>query len=232
MSRRRVLVVDDHRLLGESLALALCASGLEVDLPELDSRAALLEQVADDPPHLALLDLELGGEIGDGSTLVRPFVQAGTRVLILSATTDTMRIAAAIEQGAVGHVPKSVPFLELLQVTLAAAEGREVLSDPERQRLLHDLRVFRTRELTALQPFEQLTDREAQVLRALADGRNVTSLARQWFVSESTVRSQVRGVLSKLGVRSQLEAVALALRTGWLGGAPGSGSEPHIPHQR
>lgn len=231
---RRVLVMDDHVLLGESLALALRASGLEVELPSLGSRPALQQLVADHPPDLVLLDLELGGDIGDGTTLVRPFVQSGARVLILSATRDRMKIASAIEQGAMGYVSKSAPFHELLEVTCRAADGGEVLSDVERQELLHGLRVFREREVAAHEPFEHLTEREAQVLRALADGHNVGGLAREWFVSESTVRTQVRGILSKLGVRSQLEAVALALRTGWLDSPPPARADdgPRIPHQR
>ena len=63
---------------------------------------------------------------------------------------------------------------------------------------------------------ERLTGRERQVLEALGEGRTVTDIAASWVVSESTVRSQVRGILTKLGVTSQLEAVALALRVGWL----------------
>lgn len=230
---KRVLVLDDHILLGESLALALRASGLEVELPSLVSCSALTQLVADDPPDLVLLDLELGGDIGDGAALVRPFVQSGARVLILSATQDRMRIASAIEQGAVGHVSKSKPFHELLEVTRRAADGHAVLAEAERQQLLNDLRAFRAREDAAHEPFEHLTEREAQVLRALAEGRNVCGLAREWFVSESTVRTQVRAILFKLGVRSQLEAVALALRSGWLDSLPARPSEgPQIPQQR
>ena len=68
----------------------------------------------------------------------------------------------------------------------------------------------------AREPFDRLTSREQQVLHALADGRSVACIAEDWFVSEATVRSQVRGVLLKLGVSSQLEAVARATKAGWL----------------
>lgn len=231
----RVLLVDDHRLLAETVAAALRASGVEVDVADLSDRAALISGVRDDPPDLVLLDLELGGVIGDGATLVRPFVQAGSRVLLVSAATAQDRVAAGIEQGAVGHVPKSAPFLALLKTSLDAAYGRPVMTPEERQQVLHDLRVRRERTIAAREPFESLTGREQQVLRALADGRNVAQIAREWFVSESTVRSQVRGILSKLGVGSQLEAVALALKSGWLEAPDGesSGSDgPTIPRQR
>ncbi|MGZ5416477.1 MAG: response regulator [Nocardioides sp.] len=243
----RVLVVDDHQLIAESMAAALRSNGLEVRLADLACRTALLEHVRADPPDLVLLDLELGGAIGDGSTLVRPFVQAGARVLLVSATTDQDRIGSALEQGALGHVAKSMPFLSLLHTTLEAAMGGEVMPPEERRKVLHDLRVSRERKAAAHEPFERLTPREQQVLRALADGRNVAGIAAEWFVSESTVRSQVRGILTKLGAGSQLEAVAQALKVGWLkptdapdaitDPGPSRGDDPpedqsHIPRQR
>jgi DNA-binding NarL/FixJ family response regulator len=91
----------------------------------------------------------------------------------------------------------------------------------------------RERKAAAREPFDRLTTREQQVLRALADGRSVTQIATEWFVSESTVRSQVRGVLTKLGAGSQLEAVAQALKAGWLTPTdPPPSGEPRIPRQR
>ena len=241
----RVLVVDDHALIAESVAAALRASGLEVDLADLSSRDRLVDTVRTQPPDLVLLDLELGGAIGDGTTLVRPFVQAGSRVLVVSAVSEPLRIAAALEQGAVGHVPKSASFIDLLRTALEAARGGEVTSATERQHLLHLLRTTREREAAVHAPFERLTAREQQVLRAIADGRNVAQIAKEWYLSESTVRSQVRGILTKLGVGSQIEAVGLALKVGWLKPArrssagpptdaphPQTADDPPIPRQR
>jgi DNA-binding NarL/FixJ family response regulator len=240
----RVLVVDDHALIAESVAAALRASGLEVALADLGNRDRLVASVRALPPNLVLLDLELGGAIGDGTTLVRPFVQAGARVLVMSAVTDPVRIAAALEQGAVGHVPKSASFIDLLKTALAAARGEDVTSPARRQHLLQLLRTTREREAAVHAPFERLTPREEQVLRAIADGRSVGQIAKEWYLSESTVRSQVRGILTKLGVGSQIEAVGLALKVGWLqpakrdspvedaGPEPPAGEDPHIPRQR
>ena len=225
----RVLVVDDHALIAESVAAALRASGLEVALADLSSRDGLVESVRSRPPDLVLLDLELGGAIGDGTTLVRPFVQAGARVLVVSAVTEPVRIGAALEQGAVGHVPKSASFIDLLETAVGAARGQDVTSAAERQHLLQLLRTSRERDAAANAPFERLTAREQQVLRAIADGRTVGQIAREWYLSESTVRSQVRGILTKLGVGSQIEAVGLALKTGWL---QPTRRDPQVPRQR
>lgn len=213
----RVLVVEDHLLLAETLAVALRGEGLTVDIADVGSREDLITRVAVDRPDLVLLDLDLGGSVGDGATLVRPFVQAGARVLVLGARRRRTQIGTAIEQGAVGHLAKTASFDELLATVALAARGEPVMTSEERHQLLRELARIREREVTARRPFERLSTREQQVLRALANGKPVAEIAAEWFVSEATVRSQVRGVLTKLGVGSQLEAVALALRAGWLG---------------
>jgi DNA-binding NarL/FixJ family response regulator len=218
----RVLLVDDHQLLAQSLAVALRLEGVSCVVADLGDRDALLAGVQADPPDLVLLDLELGGAIGDGSTLVDPFVTAGSRVLVVSASDDRTLVGRALEHGAVGIVRKSVDFDVLLSTALAAARGEQVMDPAERQRVLAELRADRSRRAAATEPFDRLTDREAQVLRALGQGSSVSAIAARWFVSEATVRSQVRGVLTKLGVSSQLEAVALAHRSGWWEGGSGA----------
>lgn len=217
MNEPRVLLVDDHQLLVQSLAVALRAEGFDVETADLSHRDALIASVRENPPTLVLLDLELGGEIGDGSTLVRPFVQAGAHVLVVSAATDRLRIAAAIEQGAVGHVDKCAEFDVLLAVARAAARGEEVMSELDRHRMVSELRLARERRNAERAQFDRLTHRERQVLYELSKGKSVGSIASEWYVSEATVRTQVRGVLVKLGASTQLEAVTHAMRSGWLG---------------
>ena len=102
------------------------------------------------------------------------------------------------------------PDRQLLRVVMGAARGETLLDPVERERLLHQLRQHRVTRKRDLAPFERLTPREQQVLRALSVGLTVPRIAQAWVVSEATVRSQVHAVLRKLDVRSQLEAV------GWL----------------
>jgi DNA-binding NarL/FixJ family response regulator len=215
----RVVVVDDHALLGQSLAVALGLEGHLATVADLHDGDALLAGIVADPPDLVLLDLDLGGAIGDGTTLVRPLVNAGVPVLLVSAIDDPCRIGAALEQGAVGAVHKVVPFDVLLRTVVAAAHGCEVMPAQERHRIITELRRAREREHALREPFERLTRREQQVLEELSQGKTVGHIADEWFVSEATVRSQVRGVLTKLGVGSQLEAVAHAMQAGWLNAA-------------
>jgi DNA-binding NarL/FixJ family response regulator len=210
-----VMIVDDHRLLADSLALALEGHGIRAVLPELGTPEALLASAVERRPDLVLLDLDLGGNLGDGSTLVRPLVEAGLRVLVVTASSDVEQLARAVELGAVGVVAKNGPFPELLASVVSAARGTEVMAPMVRLHLLDEARRRREQRASTLAPFGRLTERESHVLRELAKGHAVAEIARRSFVSEATVRSQVRCILTKLGVRSQLEAVVAAQRSNW-----------------
>jgi DNA-binding NarL/FixJ family response regulator len=214
--RLKALLVDDHQLLAQSLSLALEMEGVLCEVADLHDREALLSDVRSDPPDVVVLDLDLGDALGDGADLVGPLAEAGTRVLVVTASTDDDQLCRALERGAIGVASKSVPFAELLEAVVTAAQGAQVMSAAERSGIRERAHRVRSRRADQLLPFERLTPKEMGVLRALAAGKSVGCIASEWFVSEATVRSQVRGVLTKLGVSSQLEAVAQAHSSGWL----------------
>lgn len=211
----RVAIVEDHVLLAQSVGLALRAEGLDVARGELTSEEALLRSLSVDSSTLVLLDLDLGEPLVDGAHLIPALHAAGGRVLVVTGTTDRLRIAAALEAGAIGYVSKEQPFEVLLEAVMRAVAGERVISECERHELLGGLRRHRTDQQRRLAPFEALTPKETLVLDELTSGKSVESIAHEWFVSEATVRSQVRGVLTKLDVRSQLAAVAKARDVGW-----------------
>lgn len=211
--------MEDHELLAVTLRAALVAEGLDARTVAPASAADVLAAVADGRPALVLLDLDLGPGIGDGTVLIDRVVGLGSPVLVVTGSTDRLRVAAAVEAGAAGYVLKSGPFDELLDAVRRALTGRPVLSERDRFELLASLRRHRAEEESRLGPFARLTARERQVLRALAEGHSVDAIAERWVVSPATVRTQVRGILTKLGVGTQLAAVALARQARWLDGA-------------
>ncbi|WP_347894899.1 response regulator transcription factor [Nocardioides secundeburneus] len=212
----RVLVVDDHELLVQSLVIALHREGLDARAAPLDSPEAVVGAAEGFLADLVLLDLDLGGVLGDGTDLVQTLTTTGARVLVLTGSSDPQRAGRAIEFGAVGALRKDVALAELVRTAIAAAHGEAVMDLHERRSVIAAARTRRLDAERALAPFRLLSAREAQVLRALADGATVGRIAKEWHVSEATVRTQVRGVLTKLDVTGQLEAVALARRAGWL----------------
>ncbi|HEX4431916.1 MAG TPA: response regulator transcription factor [Frankiaceae bacterium] len=213
--RGTVLLVEDHQLLAQSLSLALTAEGFAATIAPLNSQAGILETFEWSAPGIVLLDLDLGGAVGDGLALVRPLCDRGGRVLVVSGCDDRPRLAACLEQGAVAILPKSTPYERLVDAVVEISAGRRIVSESDRHAMLGELRAWRARQRHELAPFETLTTRESQVLAALMDGQGCEAIASAWFVSEATVRTQIRGVLTKLGVSSQLAAAALAQRVGW-----------------
>lgn len=210
----RVMVIEDHGLLAQSLRLALSAEGMTVCVPPLDS-AEILAMAERESPEVVLLDLDLGPLGGDGSALIEPLVVNGARVVVVSGVTDRVRLAGCLESGAHALLSKDVPLEQLVDAVRRSASGEAVLASGERDALLAELRRLRAERRRELAPFEALTPRERAVLSAVIDGQSAADIASASFVSEATVRTQIRGVLTKLGVTSQLAAVAMANRVGW-----------------
>lgn len=210
----RTAIVDDHQLLSGALAMALRLEGHEVLVPELGTLAGVREALAGFGPQVALLDVDLG-HVGSGRDLVTELAASGCRTVIVSGTADGWVIGECLELGATGWVPKGAAFDELLGAVLDAAEGRTNLSVGAREDLLAAWRDWRAQQARTEERFRHLTHREAEVLASLMDGLSVDRIAARAFVSTTTVRSQVKSILSKLGINSQLEAVALAVRSGW-----------------
>ncbi len=209
-----VLVIEDHALLAQTLVIALNAEGCRAQVADLLGPATLLRQVRIQRPGVVLLDLDLG-DFGDGVDLVRPLTELGARVLVVSGTTDRLRLAETVERGAVGFLSKQAPFEQLLSTVLDVVAHRPLLSSAQRYELMAELRCARAARSRDLAPFEALTPRERAVFAALAQGQRAETIAAAAVVSEATVRTQIRGVLAKLDVHSQLEAVALAWAVGW-----------------
>lgn len=209
-----VVIIDDHELLSASLKAALEADGYRVTVPPLTGFGEVTDALADCAPDVALLDLDLG-DFGSGEDLLPVLLDCGARVIVVSATADAAAAGRCLRSGARGWVPKSASFDELLSAISKEAIGEESLDTSERWRLIDAWRRSQAAEEEALAPFDRLTDRESAVLRMLMDGITVDRIATESYVSVSTVRTQVRSILMKLGVNSQLEAVAKAGRAGW-----------------
>lgn len=207
----RVLLVEDHPLLADSLRFCLAAEGYEVEVAPLGSRHEVLEAAARLRPDVVLLDVDLGEPIHDGATLVAPLAAGGATVVVVSGTLQPARVAACVAEGAAGFVPKSRPLDELVAAVKDAMAERPLLSEEEKAGLQAEL--DEARRLSA--GLERLTPREAAVLAGLVEGHSVAAIADRAYVSEGTVRSQIRSILTKLDVNSQLAAVAIARKAGW-----------------
>lgn len=211
----RLLIVDDHELLAGTLAVALRQQGLQVETTAGPTSEAVVEAARRLAPVLVLLDLDLGPAMGSGLDLIRPLVDAGSRVVMMTGVSERSRLAACIEAGAVGVLNKTIAFDDLVGAVRRAVEGEALMGENERQQLLADLRTERAADRQRLAPFRSLTAREQAVLASIMAGESAEAIAASSYVSVATVRTQIRSILLKLGVNSQLAAVALAREAGW-----------------
>ena len=209
-----MLIVEDHGLLGDSLGAALRSEGFDVVRPNaLDVETVLAEADATNP-HVALLDLRLDGD-ETALPMIAPLRDGGASVVMVTGERDRVRLAECVEAGAIGLVDKSESFDSLLEAVRHVARLRTMLTEAERDDLLRLLREARLADGRRREPFERLTAREQAVLGGVMDGLSAEAIAERDFVSIATVRSQIRSILSKLGVSSQLAAVALARAAEW-----------------
>jgi DNA-binding NarL/FixJ family response regulator len=217
-SQVRILIVEDHVLFAESLDLALSVEGYDVrrvDVPEDGGNpTTLLNSLLRLRPRIVLLDLDLGA-FGDGVRLIGPLAKAGANVVVVTASHDRSRWGEALRHGARATLSKSQPLNDILATVRRINAGLPVMAHEQREELLrlwHEQR----RETQGIQErFAQLTTREAQVLGHLMLGHTVHDIAAASVVSEATVRTQVKSILAKLRVSSQLAAVGLAHQIGW-----------------
>jgi two-component system, NarL family, nitrate/nitrite response regulator NarL len=211
----RVLIVEDHDLFAQSVVFALRADGVAADrVADLDEDT-ILAAAADLSPTVVLLDYQLDEEGRTSLPLIKPLRDMGASVVMVTGVSDRLRLAECVEAGALGVVSKAESFDHLVSTIKEVAEMRELMTRAQRDELLAELRRQRAAERERLAPFERLTPREQQVLGALMEGKSAEAIAEDWVVSMATVRSQIRSVLMKLGVNSQLAAVATARQAGW-----------------
>jgi DNA-binding NarL/FixJ family response regulator len=215
-----VLIVEDHEMLAEALASALRVTGADTHVVRAATADDVVDAVTGHRPRLVLLDLDLGLADLTGDLLVPSLVDAGATVILLTGCRDRTTLGRCLEAGAVGVVSKEAGLTVLIDAVDRVLRGEPLPDRDEREAMIAEARERRAADAQRLAPFLQLTRREAHVLRALADGRSVESVAAESFVSVATVRSQVRAILMKLGVGSQLAAVAAARRSGWLDARP------------
>ena len=216
--KTRVVIVEDHVLFAESLEISLGMEGYDVrrvPVPEAGGSAAnLVSTITRLRPGIVLLDLDLGS-FGDGARLSGPISESGAAVVVVTASIDKGRWGECLAYGARTVLPKTRPLNEILATVRRISNGQRVLDNDEREELLQlwHRRRIQQQELGA--KLDKLTQREREVLGHLTLGRTVRDIASLGFVSEATVRTQVKSILAKLDVSSQLAAVGVAHHVGW-----------------
>jgi two-component system nitrate/nitrite response regulator NarL len=226
----RITVVDRHELFAEALDVALTLAGHRVHRVSAYEQALPTNRLAAvlqrSRARVVLLDPDL--EDSDSTPVIRPLVQAGITVVVLTADADRARWGEWLVLGARTVMSKSSSLNAILSALRTIADGHAPLPRAERDRLIQHYYRERGEILARRKPLASLTQREREVLSHLIHGDNVSDIAKANGVAEATVRTQVKSILGKLGVTSQVAAVAVAYRARWRPPHPLSTPASHV----
>ena len=213
-----MVLIEDHVLFAEALELTLSLEGYDVrrlELPAEGGSLATLRSLAlRANPRTVVLDLDLG-RFGDGVALIAPLARAGANVVVVTSSQERSRWGACMRQGARKVLSKGGALQDVRATLRRLHQGLPVVTREELESLLGAWQRENASLVDMRRRLESLTPREREVLGALIDGQTVRGIARDSVVSEATVRTQVKSILAKLEVSSQLAAVGLAHHAGW-----------------
>lgn len=197
----QVVLVDDHLAARKGIELLLRAEGMRVT-GVTESVGEGIQMILQRKPHVAVVDMNLAD--GDGLELARAVTaQApGVGVLLYTGSLDHRRLQQGADAGARGFALKAGSPSELVAAIRAVADGREYV-DPRLAKLLG----------THAPAQHVLSPREREVVDLLAEGLNAEEIAERLVLSPQTVQTHVRNLMRKLGARTRVHALALALQT-------------------
>ena len=201
----RVFIVDDHEMVRSGLSAFLCSASHMEQVGDAGSGEEAIRRCEQLQPDVVLMDMLLPGIDGVETTRIIRERWPQIRVIALSSFTDGDLVTRALQAGAMSYLMKSVASTELASAIRSAMCGRPTLSPEATQALINQA----TRPST---PGHDLSRRELDVLALMKAGCSNRAIADQLIISRSTVDFHVSNILSKLGVSSRTEAVAIAIQ--------------------
>jgi two-component system, NarL family, response regulator LiaR len=209
----RVLVVDDHDLFREGLRTLLEEDGVQV-LGEARSGEEALGMVEELAPEIVLMDLDMPGMGGVEATRQISGVAPLTRVVVLTISDDDADVMDAILAGACGYLLKDSSVPDLLRGIAAASVGESLISPTIAAKMLQRIRAGSAVPEAAETVRTELSEREIEVLKLIAGGKNNAEIASDLYVSSKTVKNHISNILTKLQISNRIQAAVYAVKSG------------------
>jgi DNA-binding NarL/FixJ family response regulator len=210
--RLRVLLVDDHDLFRTGLRNLLEEQGVQV-VGEAAGGSDALRIVREIAPDVVVMDLNMPGMSGVEATREIATIAPLTRVVVLTISDQDDDVMDAIVAGACGYLVKDSSIEELMRGINAAAIGESLISPPIASKVLQRMRAV-TLDQGAETIRAELSDRELDVLRLIANGKDNSEIAEALHISPKTVKNHISNILMKLQIENRIQAAVYAVRSG------------------
>ena len=208
----RVLLVDDHDLFRTGLRNLLEEQGLEI-VGEAANGQDAIRIVREVAPEVVVMDLNMPGIGGVEATREITSFAPLTRVVVLTISDQDEDVMDAIVAGACGYLVKDSSIQDLMRGIRAAAVGESLISPPIAAKVLQRMRAV-TLDQGAQTIRAELSERELQVLRLIANGKDNAQIAEALHISPKTVKNHISNILMKLQIDNRIQAAVYAVRSG------------------
>jgi DNA-binding NarL/FixJ family response regulator len=209
----RVLLVDDHDLFRTGLRNLLEDEGVIV-VGEAGTGNEALRMVEELAPDVVVMDLNMPGMTGVEATRQIASVAPLARVLVLTISDQDADVMDAILAGACGYLLKDASIGDLMQGIRSASVGESLISPTIASKVLQRIRASSPLPDIAARIQTQLSDREIEVLKLIANGRDNADIAGQLYISPKTVKNHISNILMKLQIENRIQAAVYAVRSG------------------
>jgi DNA-binding NarL/FixJ family response regulator len=211
----RVLLADDHPLFRDGVAALLRARAFQV-VGEAKDGLEALEQTRRLHPDLVLMDIHMPRLDGLAATRLISAELPTTRVIMLTVSDDDADLFEAIKSGAQGYVLKNTDTQTFFELLDGAVAGEAPISRRLAGKILQEFALKLADEQGPTGPSGELSEREKEVLRRVAEGLTNRDIAAQMNLSENTIKYHLKNILQKLHLRNRAQAVAYAMNSGLL----------------
>jgi DNA-binding NarL/FixJ family response regulator len=209
----RVLIVDDHDLFRTGLRNLLEEQGVHV-VGEAATGTDAVRIVRELAPDVVVMDLNMPGMGGVEATRHISSIAPLTRVVMLTISDQDSDVMDAIFAGACGYLLKDSSIQELISGIAAASRGESLISPNIAAKVLQRVRSTSTQPDIADQIRAELSDREIEVLKLIANGKDNAVIAAELCISPKTVKNHISNILMKLQIDNRIQAAVYAVRSG------------------